>query len=42
MADILASRLETLLPGGKGVSVPIDHSSSAFREIGCVEPDSWV
>ncbi len=42
MADVLASRLETLLPCGKGVWVPMDHSSSAFPERGLVDPDSSV
>ena len=42
MADVLASRLESLLPGGKGVWVPMDHSSSAFPERGMADPDSSV
>ena len=42
MVDVLASRLETLLPGGKGVWVPMDHSSSSFPERGLVDPNSSV
>ena len=34
MADVLSARLEAILPGGKGVWVPMDHSSSAFPEKG--------
>jgi DhnA family fructose-bisphosphate aldolase class Ia len=30
MAEVLAGRLETLLPGGKGVWVPMDHGASEF------------
>ena len=42
MADALAIRLETLLPGGKGVWVPMDHSASSFPENGLMDRDSAV
>ena len=42
MADALAIRLETLLPGGKGVWVPMDHSASSFPENGLMDSDSAV
>ena len=42
MADALAIRLETLLPGGKGVWVPMDHSASSFPEDGLMDSDSAV
>ncbi len=42
MADVLAGRLETILPGGKGVWVPMDHSASSFPEHGLEDVDSSV
>ena len=42
MADALANRLETLLPGGRGVWVPMDHSASSFPEGGLNNIDSAV
>ncbi|RJU87821.1 MAG: fructose-bisphosphate aldolase, partial [Candidatus Poseidoniales archaeon] len=42
MADALANRLETLLPGGRGVWVPMDHSASSFPENGLMDADSAV
>jgi len=42
VADALAIRLETLLPGGKGVWVPMDHSASSFPENGLMDSDSAV
>lgn len=42
MADALASRLETVLPGGRGVWVPMDHSASSFPEKGLIDSDSAV
>tara|TARA_B100000686_G_scaffold353116_1_gene457422 strand:+ start:759 stop:1553 length:795 start_codon:yes stop_codon:yes gene_type:complete len=42
MADALAARLETILPGGKGVWVPMDHSASAFPEYGLGDTNSSV
>ncbi len=42
MADVLASRLETILPGGRGVWVPMDHSASSFPEHGLMDTDSAV
>ena len=42
MTDVLASRLETILPDGRGVWVPMDHSASSFPEHGLVNTDSAV
>ena len=40
MADLLASRISTILPGGRGVWVPMDHGASAFPESGLEDTDS--
>ena len=37
MTDLLASRLETILPNGRGVWVPMDHSASSFPEQGLLD-----
>ncbi len=42
MADVLANRLETILPNGKGVWVPMDHGVSNFPEHGLQDTDSAV
>ena len=42
MADALANHLETLLPGGRGVWVPMDHAASSFPEHGLMDSDSAV
>ena len=42
MDDVLARRLETILPGGKGVWIPMDHGASSFPEQGLDEPDRSV
>ncbi len=42
MADVLTRRLETILPGGRGVWVPMDHSASSFPEEGLEDPESSV
>ncbi len=40
MADLLASRISTILPGGRGVWVPMDHGAAAFPESGLEDTDS--
>ena len=42
MTDVLASRLETILPNGRGVWVPMDHSASSFPEQGLLDSDKAV
>ena len=42
MGDQLSSRLETILPGGKGVWIPMDHGASRFPESGLEDTDSAV
>ena len=42
MTDLLASRLETILPNGRGVWVPMDHSASSFPEQGLLDFDKSV
>ena len=42
MTDLLASRLETILPNGRGVWVPMDHSASSFPEQGLLDFDNSV
>jgi len=42
VADALARRLETILPRGRGVWVPMDHSASSFPEHGIMDSDSAV
>ena len=42
MTDVHASRLETILPNGRGVWVPMDHSASSFPEQGLLDSDKAV
>jgi DhnA family fructose-bisphosphate aldolase class Ia len=42
MTDGLTSRLEAILPNGRGVWVPMDHSASSFPEDGLLDPDKAV
>ena len=42
MTDLLESRLETILPNGRGVWVPMDHSASSFPEQGLLDSDKAV
>ncbi|MBI88043.1 MAG: fructose-bisphosphate aldolase [Euryarchaeota archaeon] len=42
MTGVLSARLEAILPGGRGVWVPMDHSASAFPESGLEDTDSSV
>ena len=42
MTDVLASRLETILPNGRGVWIPMDHSASSFPEQGLLDSDNTV
>ena len=42
MADTLDDRLARILPGGKGVWVPMDHGISGYPEAGLESMDSLV
>ena len=42
MADTLEDRLDRILPGGKGVWVPLDHGTSNYPEQGLEDMDSLV
>ena len=42
MADTLEDRLARILPGGKGVWVPMDHGASSYPEAGLEDMDSVV
>ncbi len=42
MADALSDRLGKILPGGKGVWIPMDHGASSFPVRGLEETDSAV
>ena len=42
MADTLDDRLARILPGGKGVWVPMDHGISGYPETGLESMDSLV
>ena len=42
MEEDLASRMEKILPGGKGVWVPMDHAASSFPEQGLLDFDKVV
>lgn len=42
MGDQLSSRMETILPGGKGVWIPMDHGASRFPEPGLEDTISAV
>ena len=42
MGDKLSSRMETILPGGKGVWIPMDHGASRFPEPGLEDTISAV
>ena len=42
MADVLAGRIEAILPGGRGVWIPMDHGASGFPEPGLEDTDSAV
>ncbi|HJL54666.1 MAG: hypothetical protein QGH57_04225 [Candidatus Thalassarchaeaceae archaeon] len=42
MAETLSERLERLLPGGRGVWVPMDHGASRYPEAGLGDTDAAV
>ncbi|HIC50730.1 MAG: fructose-bisphosphate aldolase [Candidatus Thalassarchaeum betae] len=42
MADTLGDRLERILPGGRGVWIPMDHGVSGYPESGLERMDSVV
>ena len=42
MTDVLASSLEKILPDGRGVWVPMDHSASSFPEQGLLDSNKAV
>ena len=42
MAETLAERLERLLPGGRGIWVPMDHAASRYPEAGIGDTDAAV
>ena len=42
MADALSDRLDRILPGGKGVWIPMDHGASSFPVRGLEDTDSAV
>ena len=42
MADTLLGRLERILPGGRGVWIPMDHGASSFPVIGLIDTDTTV
>ena len=42
MADTLPTRLERILPGGRGVWIPMDHGASSYPVRGLMNTDSAV
>ena len=42
MADVLAGRIEAILPGGRGVWIPMDHGASVFPEQGLEDTELAV